>query len=96
MLKNKFLTFLLFLAITFSASFIGGLSTITFKEPWYSLLNKPTFNPPDWIFGPVWTSLYLMMTFSIWLYTALKDIIARIFIASNHSSLFFALFILNH
>ena len=49
MLKNKFLTFLLFLAITFSASFIGGLSTITFKEPWYSLLNKPTFNPPDWI-----------------------------------------------
>ena len=73
MLKNKFLTFLLFLAITFSASFIGGLSTITFKEPWYSLLNKPTFNPPDWIFGPVWTSLYLMMTFSIWLYWHTKN-----------------------
>ncbi len=68
MLKNKFLTFLSFLAITFSASFIGGLATIKFKEPWYSLLNKPTFNPPDWIFGPVWTSLYLMMTVSIWLY----------------------------
>ena len=73
MLKNKFLTFLLFLAITFSASFIGGLSTISFKEPWYSLLNKPTFNPPDWIFGPVWTSLYLMMTFSIWLYWHTKN-----------------------
>ena len=68
MLKNKFLTFLSFLAITFSASFIGGLATIKFKEPWYSLLNKPTFNPPDWIFGPVWTSLYLMMTVAIWLY----------------------------
>ena len=68
MFKNKFLTFLSFLAITFSASLIGGLATITFKEPWYSLLNKPTFNPPDWIFGPVWTSLYLMMTVSIWLY----------------------------
>ena len=68
MLKNKFLTFLLFLAITFSASLIGGLATIKFKEPWYSLLNKPTFNPPDWIFGPVWTSLYLMMTVAIWLY----------------------------
>ena len=68
MLKNKFLTFLSFLAITFSASLIGGLATIKFKEPWYSLLNKPTFNPPDWIFGPVWTSLYLMMTVAIWLY----------------------------
>ena len=45
MLKNKFLTFLSFLAITFSASLIGGLATIKFKEPWYSLLNKPTFNP---------------------------------------------------
>ena len=73
MLKNKFLTFLSFLAITFSASLIGGLATTTFKEPWYSLLNKPTFNPPDWIFGPVWTSLYLMMTFSIWLYWHTKN-----------------------
>jgi len=68
MLKNKFLTFSLFLAITFSASLIGGLATFAFKEPWYSLLNKPIFNPPDWIFGPVWTTLYILMTFSIWLY----------------------------
>ena len=76
MFKNKFLTFISFLAITFSASFIGGLATIKFKEPWYSLLNKPLFNPPDWIFAPVWTSLYIMMTFSIWLYwhTKGKDI----------------------
>ena len=73
MFKNKFLTFILFLAITFSASLIGGLATITFKEPWYSLLNKPTFNPPDWIFGPVWTSLYIMMTVSIWLYWHTKN-----------------------
>ena len=68
MFKNKFLTFILFLAITFSASLIGGLATITFKEPWYSLLNKPSFNPPDWIFGPVWTILYLLMTISVWKY----------------------------
>ena len=73
MFKNKFLTFISFLAITFSASFIGGLATITFKEPWYSLLNKPTFNPPDWIFAPVWTTLYILMTVSVWLYWHTKN-----------------------
>ena len=73
MFKNKFLTFILFLAITFSASIIGGLATIRFKEPWYSLLNKPTFNPPDWIFAPVWTTLYLMMTLAIWFYWHSKN-----------------------
>mgnify|MGYP007000218692 len=45
-LKNKIVTFILFLIITFSASLIGGLATVTFKEPWYSLLNKPVFNQP--------------------------------------------------
>ena len=66
MLKNKILSFILFAITTFSASFIGGLVTINFKEPWYSALSKPQYNPPDWIFGPVWTLLYLFMTIAIW------------------------------
>ena len=68
MLKNKIVTFILFLIIKFSASLIGGLATITFKEPWYSQLFKSGLNPPDWIFAPVWSTLYLMMTLAIWLY----------------------------
>ncbi|WP_440911185.1 TspO/MBR family protein [Candidatus Pelagibacter sp.] len=73
MLRNKYLTFILFFIITFSASLIGGLATVSFKEPWYSTLIKPSFNPPDWVFGPVWTILYLMMTIAIWSYWHSKN-----------------------
>ena len=68
MLKNKILSFILFFLITFSASFIGGLASISLKEPWYSQLAKSNYNPPDWIFAPVWTTLYLMMTLAIWFF----------------------------
>ena len=73
MLKNKFISFFLFFIITYSASFIGGMATISFKEPWYSQLTKSNFNPPDWVFAPVWTTLYLMMTFAIWFYWHSKN-----------------------
>ena len=66
MFKNKFLSFLVFGFVTFSASFIGSIATITSKEPWYSSLIKSGLNPPDWIFAPVWTTLYLFMTIAVW------------------------------
>ena len=73
MLKNKFLSFVLFFIITYSASFIGGLATISFKDPWYSQLVKSNFNPPDWVFAPVWTVLYFMMTLAIWFFWHSKN-----------------------
>ena len=73
MLKNKFISLVLFFFITFSASFVGRLVTISSKEPWYSQLTKSNYNPPDWIFAPVWITLYLMMTIAIWLFWHSKN-----------------------
>jgi translocator protein len=66
MTKNKYLSLFLILLITFSASAIGGFTTASFKEPWYSEIILPSFNPPSWVFAPVWTLLYIMMSIAIW------------------------------
>ena len=66
MTKNKYLSLFLILLITFSASAIGGFTTTSFKEPWYSEIILPNFNPPSWVFAPVWTVLYIMMSAAIW------------------------------
>lgn len=45
--------------------FTSGMSTTSSIQGWYTTLNKPFFNPPNWIFGPMWTLLYAMMGVSI-------------------------------
>ncbi len=67
MVNNKISSFVVLAIITYSASFVGGIVTYSSKEPWYSSLVKSNLNPPDWIFAPVWTTLYLFMTIAIWL-----------------------------
>ena len=66
MTKNKYLSLTFILLITFLASGIGGFTTANFKEPWYSQIILPSFNPPSWVFGPVWTVLYILMSVAIW------------------------------
>ena len=66
MTKNKYFSFTIILLITFAAPAIGSYATSTFKEPWYSGIILPSFNPPSWVFAPVWSSLYLMMSLAIW------------------------------
>ena len=50
--------------LCFTAAFLGG---IFMPGDWYLSLKKPSWNPPGWIFGPVWTALYTMMAVSAWL-----------------------------
>ena len=64
--KNKYLSLLSILLATFLASAIGGIVTSSNKEPWYSEIILPSFNPPSWIFGPVWTVLYVLMSIAAW------------------------------
>ena len=65
-MKNKYLSLVILLLITFIAPMIGSYVTATFKEPWYSEIILPSFNPPSWVFAPVWSTLYLLMTIAIW------------------------------
>lgn len=50
-----------------SAGIVGGLFTAASVKTWYVTLEKPFFNPPAWLFGPVWTLLYLLMGLSLYL-----------------------------
>lgn len=55
------------------AGFLGSYFTAPFIPTWYSTLNKPFFNPPNFIFAPVWTTLYILMGISLYLVIVSKS-----------------------
>ena len=56
----------LFIALNAAVSALGGWATAESVGTWYVTLNKPPFNPPNWIFAPVWSALYLMIAIAGW------------------------------
>lgn len=66
-LPANIVSFLLAQVICFAAAGIGGAFTATAVRTWYQEIEKPAWNPPDWVFGPVWTVLYFLMGVSVWL-----------------------------
>lgn len=66
-MKFKPLAFILSIALTLSVGALGGWATVQSVKIWYPTLNKPSFNPPNWLFAPVWTSLYILIGIAAYL-----------------------------
>lgn len=65
-MKNLF-RLIISIIICQSAGIIGSFFTVSSIGGWYQTLNKPVFNPPGYVFGPVWITLYLLMGISLYL-----------------------------
>lgn len=63
---KKYFSLLPFLMLVFAAGALGSYYTIPAVQGWYQDINKPSWTPPDAIFGPVWTMLYIMIAISGW------------------------------
>ena len=98
---KKLSILILFLFLSFTVAVFGSYFTASSVSTWYVTLKKPSFNPPGWIFGPVWTILYILIAISgwlIWLETSNKNVkiimvcfFIQLFLNALWSPLFFGL-----
>lgn len=67
MTKGEIVKLIFFILIVEIVGSAGTIFTTPAISTWYATLNKPSFNPPNWLFGPVWTTLFLLMGVSLYL-----------------------------
>jgi benzodiazapine receptor len=67
MTTRQLTTLAVFIAICFVAAGLGSLLTRPAIDTWYAALRKPPWTPPNWVFAPVWSALYLSMAIAAWL-----------------------------
>lgn len=63
---NPYLLLAVCLALPLAVGAVGGIATARSLPDWYAGLTKPSWNPPNWLFGPVWTVLYVLMGIALW------------------------------
>ena len=65
-MKINYKRLIISLAIPQLAGLLGSIANFTSLDSWYTQLNRPSFNPPNWIFGPVWTLLFILMGLALY------------------------------
>jgi translocator protein len=64
--RIHWVSLLIFIAVCLGAGALGSITTTAEIKGWYKTIEKPLWNPPDYVFGPVWTTLYVMMGVAAW------------------------------
>ncbi len=101
-MKNKLLYIVISVIICLAVGFLSGFATQSSVGTWYVTLNKPSFNPPNYLFAPVWTALYCMMGIAAgivwakgfyhrWVKTALYHFGFQLLLNASWSIVFFGL-----
>lgn len=65
--KSNIIKLVISLLLPLSVGAVAGIFTSQAVPTWYASLNRPSFSPPNWIFGPVWTALYILLGISFFL-----------------------------
>lgn len=74
---KKILTLIACIAVPLALGAWAGMATSSNIASWYATLNKPAFSPPNWLFGPVWTILYILMGISFFLILQTKTTLPK-------------------
>ncbi len=72
---TKYLPLVISIILAQGSGLIGSIFTASSVNTWFETIYKPTWNPPSWIFGPVWTMLYLLMGIAAYIIWQKKDIV---------------------